>query len=234
MIKISMVVVLLVGLCLSRAPADTTPVLNNLGLEEYKQGKYGEAIQLFRKSIDQNPRNVLAHHNLACSANLWNDRDYESSDAGLIKEAITHLKISIELNPNRKGRILKDPDLRTLHRTVFFRLLKESINLHSTSDVKSLLVTTNWTSDIDCGGGLQDDSLTFSKVGKVYAGCRHPFESEQEEYLIADDYQVNGPNIVLIRPTGEIKSMRVEFDGIEAHVKGGREWHEYSGYHASP
>ncbi len=220
---------------------------NNRGMAEYRKKNYNQAISFFQKAISQNPKNALAHYNLACAMNLYlsangcgpgNECEFE------VTEVLKHLKHAIDISPDRKKRALDDPDFTSLRRSAFFRNLAGALDLSNVKTVKDVLASGSWHSSNDCGGGLSDDVLTFEDSGKISAGCKNTCagdDNDLEKCVIAVGYEVKDASVVLLNPSSPIKTMKIDFDGIEAHVKGiGAEgdtvdsWHEFSGYYGSP
>jgi tetratricopeptide (TPR) repeat protein len=92
--------------------------LNSEGMQYYDNGDYRKAIEFFEKSIVRDPAYILPHYNLACTLNILRD----SGENILIKDIVSELQITLNLNPviagRNKGwaeaRIREDDDLKSL------------------------------------------------------------------------------------------------------------------------
>ncbi|OVE76839.1 hypothetical protein BVX98_04580 [bacterium F11] len=192
---------------------------NTLGYREYKKGNYRKAEELFERAIRLNPKHVLAHYNLACTRALLLEQEggYEMGP-NYLDTIIKSVKKSIELDPKRKKRALEDSDLRVIHGTIYFRVLKGELDLNSDAIIMKLIKEQPWTNDDSCGNSMFSSRLIFSENGEVRAGCGNMGKGP----IIGTNYKVvNRKVIVTMDDEGKKLSRTFSFifDGIEAHLE---------------
>jgi tetratricopeptide (TPR) repeat protein len=91
--------------------------LQLLGDSYSERGRHTESLQVDRKLIRKEPRNPLAHYNLACSYSL----------NGRVDRAAVALERAIQLGYRDFRWLSQDPDLSALRKHPHYRRLREKI-----------------------------------------------------------------------------------------------------------
>jgi tetratricopeptide (TPR) repeat protein len=112
MIKKIMIICILCLTALNTS-AQSAVDLNTQGFQLYEQGKYEEALEYFKKSFTLNNNYHYPHYNYACTAAILLAQDYCTYDY-LISEIYEHLEKTVQLKPQYKTKMMKDPDLESV------------------------------------------------------------------------------------------------------------------------
>ncbi|MDP8224006.1 MAG: hypothetical protein P9L99_11650 [Candidatus Lernaella stagnicola] len=117
--------------------------LNTEGFQLYKQGRYGDAAVVFRRAVAADETYGLAHYNLACTLALLR-RQREVCEHDTYRGTITqHLADTLKYLPEKRSKMLTDPDLRSIHDTLFFQNLR-GLSPKRDKDVREILVGVQW------------------------------------------------------------------------------------------
>ncbi|HLF34135.1 MAG TPA: tetratricopeptide repeat protein [Cyclobacteriaceae bacterium] len=96
--------------------------LNTVGYQLYKEGKYEEAIEYFRKSAEADPQYPFAHYNFACTMAILIGKDF-CVYIGEVDNLFDHLYRAVELRPEYREKMQMDPDLKSVSHLCYFRNL---------------------------------------------------------------------------------------------------------------
>lgn len=143
--------------------------LNADGYELKAAGRLDEAIDLFERSVEADPRLAVAHYNLAAA------KAKQAYDRAVI---LDHLATSIRLDPGLRARAAVDPDFGVLARTVRFQQQVLGANLDSRAGLTRMLPQVQWHAGpqfSDMGPGWR---LTFKRSGVAVFETRHEVDQE--------------------------------------------------------
>ncbi len=141
---------------------EQSKLYNNLGMEHYEKGDLIAACGAFHRAIAADRTNYLAHYNLACSLTLLR-RDFdpksfeEETGSGFsigLDTIFRHLETAAGLHGGRKTRMLEDPDLQALHRTLRFHTLAGR-TLTNPWHARTVLPAVNWSLFEEAPAGAQ-------------------------------------------------------------------------------
>jgi tetratricopeptide (TPR) repeat protein len=141
--------------------APESVALNNQAMKYYEARNWSAAIAAFEKAIAVDPRNFLAHFNLACSLAMAKKADPQASTWSRIG---LHLKKSLTLNHRRLGRIRVDPDLDEFRRTFFYQSAFGS-GLLAGNNLKSFLGGNRFRATLERGESTIHGTAVFSLEG---------------------------------------------------------------------
>ncbi len=123
--------------------------LNSAGMNFYKKGKLVDASHSFRKAIEADKTNYLAHYNLACTLCLIRKKSGPCGEVDAsLNTILFYLERSIELSPERRQRMVRDADLRCLHSTMKYNLLAGK-SLDDPRDLREIIGQVQWSVYID-------------------------------------------------------------------------------------
>lgn len=125
------------------AAADDAQTLNREGFALYRQAKYGEAVERFRAAIAADPTCGLAHYNLACTLGVLRKKGRVCDFDAYRGDIVDHLQKALKYLPEKRAKMLTDPDLATVHDTFGFQLIR-GLSPRKTADVKMILCNVNW------------------------------------------------------------------------------------------
>ena len=173
--------------------------LNNRGFKLYKEGKYEEALDLFKKSFTSDNMYYLAHYNYACTLGVLAKSD-EEFGYDHYEEIYEHLQIVKKLNPTYVQKIKTDPDLDIIRKD-FRYLILIGLSPTKTDDVEEILTGLEWyivgEGIYNCVGGAK-----FSKNKQIefwfYDNkffINHDFNIPKLKYK--GTYQVEGNKITV-------------------------------------
>ncbi|MBN1797115.1 MAG: hypothetical protein JW822_00965 [Spirochaetales bacterium] len=94
---------------------------NTAGFRLYQMKKYKEAAVLFREAINLDYEHFLANYNLACMLSLIYEQ--ENQDDTYTTEIFHYLYIAITIDPQRRVKALKDPDLKPIRHLQAFKVI---------------------------------------------------------------------------------------------------------------
>lgn len=119
--------------------------LNSAGMALYRKGDLASATESFRKAIDADSSNYLAHYNLACTLCLIREKEGPCGeiDASLLT-ILHHLERSLALSPERRERMVEDSDLNCVRGTLKYHLLAGR-SFDNPADLKEMLVSVQWS-----------------------------------------------------------------------------------------
>jgi tetratricopeptide (TPR) repeat protein len=173
--------------------------LNNRGFKLYKEGKYEEALDLFKKSFTSDNTYYLAHYNYACTIGILAKSD-EEFGYDHYEEIYEHLQIVKKLNPAYIQKIKTDPDLDIIRKD-FRYLVLIGLSPTKTDDVEEILTSLEWyivgEGIYNCVGGAKfskNKQLEFWFYDNKFF-TSHDFNIPQLKYKGA--YQVEGNKITV-------------------------------------
>jgi len=157
--------------------AKTAGQLNTEGYRLYKQKRYAQALEKFRKAVEVNDKHALAHYNLACTLGVLRKQggacDYEAS----VGTILYHLKKSVQLDPGRAKRMQKDPDFAVVHATVTYQVLS-GLDPEKPDDFKKILVRVSWLGPTM--GMYGHTSGIYFKTDGTFEFWEHSFDENEE------------------------------------------------------
>lgn len=116
--------------------------LNADGYKLYQQGRYNDAMVLFKKACDADPRFDLAYYNYACTLGVLMKNDYPEWYT-YKSEALQYLKKAVTLNRKTIEKMKKDTDLDVLRKEFEFYTILGLTPLR-THDTRVLLTSLTW------------------------------------------------------------------------------------------
>lgn len=124
--------------------------LNTQGFHLYQQGKYYQALPLFKKATQADKSYVLGQYNLACTAaivlkNFDCHQDESLLDIANPNTILTALKQSIRLDPKRKAKSQTAPDLALVRKS--YRYYRDILGYSPNNDrqLREMLENIEWT-----------------------------------------------------------------------------------------
>lgn len=120
-------------------------MLNKQGYRLYRKKAYAQAARKFSSAIDANPRYAVAHYNLACTLALLRLEGKTCEHEAYVDTIIDHLEKAVALDPSRKKRMQKDPDLGETRNTLAFHVLLAGKSVHTKTGRVKLLSSFLWT-----------------------------------------------------------------------------------------
>ncbi|MEI8345863.1 MAG: hypothetical protein WCG27_00310 [Pseudomonadota bacterium] len=203
---------------------------NTLGMEVYRTNDLFRAAWFFSCATQLDPGHALAHYNLACVLARWTD-----ADASAFKEISNHLGTAIRLDPKRKERARVDPDLSSVRGRAVFMIDVQGIDITRPEGISKLLNPGPRLSNEDeCGGGMFENNLIFTKEKKILHGCAN----DGTRKTLAAAYRIEGDRLILTGATDKISNLKIVYQDFELKILGldkdGKTvstWSEYSGYY---
>ena len=137
------IAIVLLAAGFAMADRDAAETLNARGYESYKQAEYGAAVDLFQRAIKADKTYGLAHYNLACTLGVLRQRG-EVCDYDAYRSTITfHLEQTLKHLPEKRAKMLTDPDLKSVRDTLFFQHLR-GLSPKREADIRQILVNVKW------------------------------------------------------------------------------------------
>lgn len=97
---------------------------NRRGLEQYRQGDFISASELFVMALEEDPGHKWANFNQACMLALFIEHGIEQLDQWDMEDRIyTHLQRAIAVDPSIRQRALADSDFNSIRDHDIFRFL---------------------------------------------------------------------------------------------------------------
>jgi tetratricopeptide (TPR) repeat protein len=121
------------------ASAESAKDLNTQGFRLYKQKKYGEALELFRKAMQADDKLALAHYNYAATLGVLRKQGKVCDFDAYKSEILDHLEKSIALDAGRKKRAVADADFEPVRDTVRYQKKVLGKDPAKPGDVKAIL-----------------------------------------------------------------------------------------------
>lgn len=103
--------------------ADSASSLNQEGLDLYRAGKFGPALQKFEKAVEVKPDYAWGHYNLACTLGVIRKKGDICEHNAYKGRIVEHLTKAVKLLPRLKNKFRNDPDLKPIHDTIGYRKL---------------------------------------------------------------------------------------------------------------
>lgn len=97
--------------------------LNVAGYRLHQAKKYPEAVAQFERSIEADPSFALAHYNLACALARLRAAGQICEHDAYRSTILEHLQEAVRLDPRRRARLRKDPDLAPVRDTFGYQRL---------------------------------------------------------------------------------------------------------------
>ena len=191
------------------AHAQSARRLNTQGYRLYKQKKYVKAVGKFEKAVEVNPSYALAHYNLACTLGVLHQEGLACDHDAYRSRIMKHLEEAVRLDPTRKKKMVKDPDLEPVRDMLGYQLLL-GLSLKRTADVKNILKTITWYGPAPGAYGPMS-GINFEK-GKVSVWVMEFEEDMPKHVTTKGTYRVEG-NRVFIRLEKPLEGKR-EFEGV--------------------
>ncbi|GEM_PF-2433425 len=119
--------------------------LNSTGIDLYRKGELAAASESFRKAIEADGSNYLAHYNLACTLCLIREKEGPCGEIDATLSVILyHLERSIAISPERRERMVGDADLTCVRSTLKYHLLAGK-SFDNPADLREMLVAVRWS-----------------------------------------------------------------------------------------
>ena len=186
--------------------------LNTKGFQLYEQKKYEEALVYFERSFELDPSYHYPHYNYACTAAILLSESY-CEYMHLITEIYAHLEKTVQLKPQYKAKMMKDPDLESVRNT--YRFLRiAGFNPEIKADLLLILTTITWYGPAP-GVYPASPMVTFSSDGIIEVGDFLIAGEGEPGYVYSyGTYRVEGSTIwIELDDTGSEKnSIRAVFD----------------------
>jgi tetratricopeptide (TPR) repeat protein len=188
--------------------------LNTTGFELYEQEKYEEALIYFKKSFEADPNYHYPHYNYACTAAILLSQSY-CAYMNLIPEIYQHLEKTVQLKPQYKTKMMKDPDLESVRDT--YRFLRiAGFNPAIRADLLVILTNVTWYGPKP-GVYPASPIVKFSSDGRIEIGDFLVAGEGEPGYVYSyGTYRVEG-NTILI----EIDDTDLAENTIKAIFKNG-------------
>lgn len=178
--------------------AETARELNTRGFRLYKQHRYVEALELFKKATLVNPKYALGFYNAASTLGVLHKKSVCEYDA--YKSTINkYLKRSVQLDPRRGIRMRTDSDLDPVHDTFIYQRLL-GLGLDKSADVRKILRRVSWYGKANGAMG-PGSRIYFKAKGKVILQL---FSLGEQGLLVKNEmarYKVSGRKITIYRKT---------------------------------
>ncbi|MHB8875200.1 MAG: hypothetical protein ACYC8T_16050 [Myxococcaceae bacterium] len=130
-------------LCGATSFAQSARQLNAQGFRLYKQGRFPEALELFKKAFDTDEGYALAHYNYAATLGVLRGQGKVCEYNAFKNIILLHLARSIELDPRRRERMKSDRDFLTVRDTVGYQKLSGR-SPERPADVPVILEQVSW------------------------------------------------------------------------------------------
>lgn len=196
------------------------PNYNLLGYNEYKEGNYEKASDLFLKAIEANPEHAVAHYNYASTRAIL--RRLRPCDFGW-EEIFEHLLEAVRIDPKRKLKAVADPDLSEFKNTVLINLWRGA-GYQTDRQLEKLLPDVRWHGSCHGEGSASGCSeIVFHKDGRVeFAEPLLP-PATHGTYRVKDRVVVIDYEAEVGAERGKTSSFKLkfEFDGTTAYLKQG-------------
>lgn len=147
------------------AAAPTARELNTQGYRLYQEQRFPEALELFQKAMQQDPRFALAHYNYAATLGRLRTLGQVCQHDAYKRTILEHLERSIALDSRRRERMKTDSDFDSVKDTVGYqRLLGRSPA--RLGDVGALVAAVSWFGESRGAYGPRSGAR-FEANGKV-------------------------------------------------------------------
>ncbi|MBI3183885.1 MAG: tetratricopeptide repeat protein [Myxococcales bacterium] len=178
--------------------AESAMDLNTRGFRLYQQGRYPEALELFRQAFLADERHALAHYNYAATLGVLRKRGEVCEHSAFKSDILAHLEAAVALDPRRRARMQRDPDFDPVRDTIRYqRLLGRDPS--RARDGAILIEQVSWFAPPQgaFGSMLQ---LDFQAVGRV-VGWRMvmgPEDAAPTKVDLKGRYTVRGSAVALV------------------------------------
>ena len=128
---------------LASADRESARALNANGYQLYKQKKYGEALDFFKKSVEADITYGQAHYNLACTLGVLRKLRIFCEYDAYRSDIIRHLELTLKYMPSKKGKMLTDSDLTPVHDTFGWQVIK-GLSPSNSGHLVTILANVTW------------------------------------------------------------------------------------------
>lgn len=180
------------------ARAESAGDLNTQGYRLYRQGKYPEALEYFRRAVAADPDYALGRYNLACTLGVLRKQGPEAVcryDA--FKSVILdHLEAAVRLDPDTRAKAETDPDLDPVRDTVrYLRLFGYSPG--NRDDTTMILTAVTWYGTASGAFGPAA-TLDFRQDGTVALTLLDTTGDEVKHASYSGTYFISGSRVTFI------------------------------------
>jgi len=173
--------------------------LNTKGYGLYKQGKYKEALDCFKKSFEADDSYYLPHYNYACTIGVLMKKDYPNW-YDRTDEVLAHLKKVRALKPDYIKMIKTDPDLDPIRKEFGYMLLL-GLSPKKTADAKQILEQLDWYVQgegiYSYVGGMEFHKDNTVKLWYYTTDFFKNYDPKLPKYEVTGKYKAEGSNITV-------------------------------------
>lgn len=199
---------------MTQAEGKSVKQINSEGFELYKQGKYEDALIYFKKSFEADEAYYRAHYNYACTVSILYARDVCGYQEDL-ESVFTHLEKTVQLKPEYKTKMRKDPDLKPLRQFYRFYMIA-GYDVKEEKDLFEVLTSISWYGPKP---GVYPANPVFKfntdhsvKIGALTVSPDGMMGSEYEYQTGRYTLEGNKIRITLEKKTGNMNEIKARFE----------------------
>ncbi len=167
--------------------------LNAKGYRLYKEKKFDEAYNIYKKAVESDPSYGMAHYNFACTmAILWDSTPCNGDFAPT--DVLKELALAVQYDRSRSARMAVDPDLKNFRKYFQYHVMTGR-SPKDAKDVKFILENVRWN-------GPRPGTILLSRIGftapdKVLIERANITASDVSYDRFEGTYRVDGETIAI-------------------------------------